>query len=451
MSRSGAATHVDQHPNIQTQHIVFRGGWTVDGLQTVFNYITGGKKVDSRVGRALSGWTSPDNGAFIPRRQTIPDDEEGLFSNLAANTIVCAAFPRVIREYLFCILVLHYNKVKEEHPESLVLRTIQMRALDFHIDENKLLQWSELFLQNFTVFNAKYIPITRFRQEDLMPATTVIESIRSLEDTTNRTLALCNDFARRHDNMEQQMRILVDLVRANQYQRNAAPRQEDNNYNHVDLMADAPDNVQLVAHVQPVPDIRREILSRNKSKYFIDSFFYDWFNEELYRADVNYNTKLSKLLMEHARLLMRVKRFLPNGTIIPPRPVNPAQVLAWQNDIRNLATHVRTEATRFINQYKNITDAVIKNKALQGRRRRNIPELPPQPAPPTTRKRRLTTTYSVMVKRLNNTPMQYYANPEVIDQATIAQYQLVEPYQEPSSGESSSDEPSDVDEFDNIE
>lgn len=61
-SRSGASTHADQHSQMQTQWLIPRGGWTLDGIQTIFNYVSGTQKTDSRVGRALAGWSSVDHG-----------------------------------------------------------------------------------------------------------------------------------------------------------------------------------------------------------------------------------------------------------------------------------------------------------------------------------------------------------------------------------------------------
>ena len=56
--RSGPASFANEHKDMQTQWLIQRGGWTVDGLLTVFNYIAGTANIDSRVGRVLSAWES---------------------------------------------------------------------------------------------------------------------------------------------------------------------------------------------------------------------------------------------------------------------------------------------------------------------------------------------------------------------------------------------------------
>lgn len=64
--RHGSAEACNEHPDIQTQWLVQRGAWSLDSIQTVFNYIAGTAKSDARVGRALAGWPSVDSGGMCP-------------------------------------------------------------------------------------------------------------------------------------------------------------------------------------------------------------------------------------------------------------------------------------------------------------------------------------------------------------------------------------------------
>ncbi len=61
-TRSGSATFANEHSEMQTQWIIPRGGWTLEGVQTIFNYVSGTSLTDARVGRALSGWESVSKG-----------------------------------------------------------------------------------------------------------------------------------------------------------------------------------------------------------------------------------------------------------------------------------------------------------------------------------------------------------------------------------------------------
>jgi hypothetical protein len=60
--RRGPAVAASMHPGVHLEWIVFRGGWTLSGIQTVFNYICGSMSTDSRTSLALSGWTSTEGG-----------------------------------------------------------------------------------------------------------------------------------------------------------------------------------------------------------------------------------------------------------------------------------------------------------------------------------------------------------------------------------------------------
>ncbi len=64
--RHGSTETGNEHPDIQTQWLIPRGAWTLDQIQTIFNYICGTAKSDSKVGRALAGWPSADSGGACP-------------------------------------------------------------------------------------------------------------------------------------------------------------------------------------------------------------------------------------------------------------------------------------------------------------------------------------------------------------------------------------------------
>jgi hypothetical protein len=64
--RHGSAESSNEHPDIQTQWIIPRGAWTLDQIQTLFNYIAGTAKSDKYLGRVLAGWPSATAGGFCP-------------------------------------------------------------------------------------------------------------------------------------------------------------------------------------------------------------------------------------------------------------------------------------------------------------------------------------------------------------------------------------------------
>jgi hypothetical protein len=64
--RHCSAETSNEHPDIQTQWLIPRGAWTLDQIQTLFNYIAGTAKSDKFLGRVLSGWPSATAGGFCP-------------------------------------------------------------------------------------------------------------------------------------------------------------------------------------------------------------------------------------------------------------------------------------------------------------------------------------------------------------------------------------------------
>ena len=47
-ARPGAATKANSHKGMNTQDIIPRGGWDLDGMQNIFNYVHGTFKQDIR-------------------------------------------------------------------------------------------------------------------------------------------------------------------------------------------------------------------------------------------------------------------------------------------------------------------------------------------------------------------------------------------------------------------
>lgn len=64
--RHGSAEHSNEHPQMQTSWLLFAGGWALDQMQTLFNYIAGTSKTATKTGRAKSDWADLDNGGYCP-------------------------------------------------------------------------------------------------------------------------------------------------------------------------------------------------------------------------------------------------------------------------------------------------------------------------------------------------------------------------------------------------
>ena len=81
-SRGGAATYADENPIIKTEHVILRGGWTVEGIQTVFHYIAGTDKIDGCASsKSLVGMGLSNSRSFLSHNRYIRlrnrNDKEG--------------------------------------------------------------------------------------------------------------------------------------------------------------------------------------------------------------------------------------------------------------------------------------------------------------------------------------------------------------------------------------
>jgi hypothetical protein len=94
--RHGGAESANEHPDIMIHWLVHRGGWTLSAMQTIFNYIAGTSKTDSRVGRVLSGWRHASQGGVCPSFGALPEDEHDLFALYTCRLLGPAALPQQV-------------------------------------------------------------------------------------------------------------------------------------------------------------------------------------------------------------------------------------------------------------------------------------------------------------------------------------------------------------------
>jgi hypothetical protein len=125
-----------------TQWLVARGGWTLDGLQTVFNYIAGTAKSDARVGRALSGWKHTDSGGACPSVSDLPPSKQVIFKYYTARLMGHAVnLLQEVQLYLMSSLVLYWTDFIERYPSHLLANMMLSIA---GVTEDKLRGWQGL-------------------------------------------------------------------------------------------------------------------------------------------------------------------------------------------------------------------------------------------------------------------------------------------------------------------
>jgi integrase len=190
-TRSGSASHANAHSDVQTSWVVLRGGWTLDGLQTVFNYLCGSAKTDSKVGRALSGWPSAHRGGNCPSEECIPVADRAVFKKYSASLM--AAAPVSIRHPLMCSLLLRWDAMHAEYPEHNLFTRMLEEGRKMRVTIETIHRWVKAVKASFHKMNAPFLPVSELDDGDSVPYSTMKDymdkSVETLNLVLNRTLA----------------------------------------------------------------------------------------------------------------------------------------------------------------------------------------------------------------------------------------------------------------------
>lgn len=167
-TRSGGATFANEHADIQTSWIVLRGGWTLEGMQTIFNYLCGTMKTDASVGRVLSGWASAGSGGNCPSIECIPEEDRELFRMYCATLLASASVD--LQYPLMCSLLLHWDEVERVSPKHFLL--VRMRGV-IGVSSEHIGRWVLAVRRAFRNMNAPFLPVNQFEPTDSVPYATI--------------------------------------------------------------------------------------------------------------------------------------------------------------------------------------------------------------------------------------------------------------------------------------
>jgi hypothetical protein len=88
-------------------------------------------------------------------------------------------------------------------------------------------------------------------------------------------------------------------------------------------------------------------LVRDVDHLRLESLFIRWYSEELHKREVKLGSKDRKQLNMLARLMFYLKLFLPDGTVITPRPSNAGTLQVWITSLSNLGRTVEEKVHAF--------------------------------------------------------------------------------------------------------
>lgn len=206
--RSGGASFANEHSDIQTSWIVLRGGWTLEGLQTVFNYLCGSVKTDSRVARALSGWPNALRGGNCPSIECIPEEDREMFRVFCATLLACA--PPAIQYPLMCSLLLRWDDMYKDCPTHTLFG--RMLSTDTGVTTEHLARWVVEVRRAFRNMNAAFLPVSHMNAGDSIPYATIEEFFSKTIETLHNLCTQVGDEVIKREESDRRVRACMESV-----------------------------------------------------------------------------------------------------------------------------------------------------------------------------------------------------------------------------------------------
>jgi len=148
LQRGGASTAA-QNEHLSIYQIIQRGGWTINAVSTIFEYICETTYSDHKVGKVLAGWDNPACGGFPHNFSFLEGDGEGLrhiwrFSNFLFHQ--CSSnWVREVHEHACAALLMYLPDTKSHDPLNILHTKIEEAASTCGISVERIISWSALF------------------------------------------------------------------------------------------------------------------------------------------------------------------------------------------------------------------------------------------------------------------------------------------------------------------
>ena len=191
--RRGPAIFAASNQHVGLSNIAHRGQWNLESFATLMEYICETSHSDQKVGRALSGWESPQLKVHAPtlRAITSTSAEESKVHDFV-NILFRSSMHKIIKpsfaHALVATLLMYIREtMKASSGHTLHLRLIEAASVIFVFDDNdtvvqKLLYWGERIRSQFIMDN-----LTQFK------TSTILENLS--EDDISANFVGANTFA----------------------------------------------------------------------------------------------------------------------------------------------------------------------------------------------------------------------------------------------------------------
>ena len=379
--KKGGNYKMGEEPTVSGLAQIFRSGWIVRGLHSLFDYVMGTPVMMTAAGKVLANWTTKCGGEIIGGNppnlddiHTKPELLDGFVDCIFQNDVT-EMWPRHIRYLLVGALLRHYDEFcgcLSAHPKHLYdnlenhlfISKVKNALRSCGVDDATFDAWKEEVGIGFWSRNCQSLVISRMPAQLLdgspHPSRSVMMDPRCFMDHFN-------DLARSMMTLQATQRQLVlTLNRSEQRQLlildKLAQISSFPGSSPVVLVAQQPDQ-EMEDSAAPPPVIRYTVAEKGWGKVKnVEQYFFHFFNDQAmegYQFDLEdpqwaTNPDTSKIRAKFGRLKKVIKIMLAYAdTYPPPKPRQVANIAAWQRAVRDIAAACNARILQKLNDLSN--------------------------------------------------------------------------------------------------
>lgn len=396
--RSGGAQTIDEHPQVNPSWIAPRGGWTIDRIQAMFTYICGNAKTDLKVARVLSGWPSTDAGGICPTNECIAGEDQEEFKRFASILMgSVSSIPFSIKIALTCVLLLHHRKVEATFPNHRLVVSIYEALRISEVTKEKMSVWQSRIEQEFIRKNGQHLNGSHLGDSEHRSTHELLQQLcRGMAGQTEMLVSL----TQKVEVMEKTMENLVQLVRSRLCEEQNHGLEDGNQ-----------EQQQVQQERQQNDNERREHLPPefigSIADLTISSLLFKYYLSQWMRLQIPANTPERRRQQDFTRMIVFMKRFLPDGSVIPARPNsnNAIDHLQWSNLLASFGQTAQKGILEFL-EMPEIRKQWCTTKAV------GDDEAGGQPK----RKRKIEPKFSGIIKKLQRVDENDFPVTEIVDE-----------------------------------
>ena len=327
--RRGGASTAAQNEHLTIHQIIQRGGWTIDAVSTIFEYICGTTYSDHKVGKVLAGWDNPTCGGFPPSFSFLEGDNAGLekmwlFCRYLFSQCSCDWVHKV-HEHACAALLMYLPDTNAQCPQNAVYEAVLRAASLSHVSEEVITSWSFAIRQDFMLKNLPALPLKVIEGMDPVLASRISvrqETFMSFLDNQTKSIFLLHQanaqmavqLAHVNHKLDSLLTTMQHLMLCQGSHSLASDHRSVADTNSAAELVSVGASVGAAIHMVEVTPTLPPKLEKLKNITLRNAFTI-YYLDKVYLVPVNEDTK--RILEPLRRAIDAMKRFLPSGTVIP--------------------------------------------------------------------------------------------------------------------------------------